>query len=282
MARKTNFEGDVFGAFTVLRRANAQNSKRFWWVVGPDGVEREIAQTELAGLDGQTVVVPNANDAPALVEVLAPAPVDAADNPFHPYWTYAEEFNATQAARDAGRDADDKIPASSAAEPRDPNWIEKAVALHKDPKRAPVTGVRDVLERLGVVGPIVDEAIASIALDKGDVGTYSLNDLDPFSVPGLTFEDELAEVLMAPIEKQVVTRFGGIGECAEEGVSEAELDERVPPADPARKLVRLIMGQVHDVRQELMAIEEMRASAQLRTDGLMELADQLMKDLLTR
>ncbi len=55
-ARKSDFTGDVYGEYTVLRRAESRGDRKRRWVVGrlddPNYVEEEVLQADLGNLAG--------------------------------------------------------------------------------------------------------------------------------------------------------------------------------------------------------------------------------------
>lgn len=96
-------------------------------------------------------------------------------------------------------------------------------------------------------------------------------DVDDYQVPD---DYHLGECPALP-ESNVVTKFGGVGEAAEESVTEAELDERVPPVDPVRTLIRKAMGDVANLRAAIAALS-------VQADNLNDLVDETLKASIVR
>lgn len=84
-------------------------------------------------------------------------------------------------------------------------------------------------------------------------------------------------------------QLGGIGAQAEAGVTEAELDERVPAQDPMRAAIRAVMGTTVDLRNAQLALggaaEQLNylvTDLQMAYDSLMEKLDLALKCAITR
>lgn len=283
--RKSSYEGDRFGDWTVTARVEGREEwmvkgKRYWVAVnGKTSEVRTVEQTALKDLpkedvvagvpvvaNGANLVVPSWADGLPTVEMDASSCLsplccnpseddeiffgEAPEIPFVPGIHQA----VTDEEKELERNLDGKIPGNNKGDlVLEPDWAEKAVAVMGGPIK-PITGVKDVLHNLGVTTITKAEAAEIDALDW------------------------TAEL---PLEN-TVTRFGGLGEAAEETVSEAELDGRVPAPDPIRTAIRALMGEIHAAREQATMMEDQVVQLRLQLDGLMELADQALKAALTR
>lgn len=255
--RKSNYQGDRYGAWVVVERAPADGGKRQWLVKNEQTGETRIQlQTALEELKLDTGAP--ANSAASMAKIMG-----RFDGNYVPKGDQAESaviartvLNGSKqpAMRQIGDLVWDWSEGIEVADQlgllRDVLWVNQdpetmeevgyVLAEHYDDMFIDEPADADFQEKLGL---LMQEAIASVALD---------NDPD---LQTLHFTEE---------------ELRGIGEHAEETVTEAELDDRVPPADPVRTLIRQLMGEVGDIRSDI-------AMLGARADRIMGIVDDLLK-----
>lgn len=261
--RKTDYTNDVFGDWVVGTRVEKREEwmakgVRYWNVSNSVTLEeRVVEQTKLKDLPKEKSVEPV-----ALATWASGLPVADAvdyqtpdDEDYHVGEAPPVEPNSVESVRTILGKFDGKF-----YEPRG-DQAESAMIARKLIEQS-----RPVADAF-----LMAEAVASVALDNDpECSTYTM--------PETHWAAWAEEVPTVVIDE----KCDGIGEAAESTVSEAELDERVPPQDPMRASVRLLMGQIAGLQDELMAIDQLRTEAALRAEGMMELADQLLKALITK
>lgn len=233
--RKSDYTGDRFGDWVVMSRAKAQEGKRCWSVTNTVTDEQRV------------VLQTELKDLPKEASVQSPVTIGTAESigPLgdlvrasnNPFSVPAIDFDAESDSTETGT-----VETNPFSFPGRPDEVAEYIKNEMSPKQQ-----ANVLEA---------DARAVAYVPQGE------NALS-------------AQIAASVIGKNVVTRFDGIGEAAEDGVSEAELDGRVPPSCPVRAAIRRIMGELQDHREAI-------ASLGARADELMAMVDEAMKAALTK
>lgn len=231
--RKTDYRGDTFGDWVVTDRAKAVDGRRYWMLVNKTNDEMcAVAQSLLA----KGKVEPDLE---------------------HPY-----NAQRLPSAGDEGSQVPDN-PFALKLDGVGPGECKHGIFINDCPECSARMGTplsRQISNNVLAANAVWAEAKASVALDRDpEIGTYTLDELNPFSVP--------VEV--------IDSKVNGIGEAAEDAVSEAELDERVPVPDPIRALIRNLMGQVGELREQVNVLGA-------QSDHLQDLVDELLKEHVIR
>ena len=296
--RKSEFSGEVYGDWIVTGRAPALEGKRRWFCQNQvNGEERVVLQTALNDLKQETTppVASNqlddswANDLPVedgfvdsepegqeVSEPVTIATLDAAlgiTPTYTPKGAMAESAVIARRAMGQGivLPADTPTPKERAVLlgiAAGPDWADD-LPFEEDYEYGSLEHLDAVLE-YNSQPEKQDEAFYHL-LDHGQL------DLNPV-------DDTVAAVKEAGVsfEKAAVYMFGGVGMAAEDGITEADLDDRVGEPDPLRKLVRSLMGEVQGLREALMLAEEQVAQMRVVADNTMILLDEVLKEVIIR
>lgn len=283
--RKSEYSGDCYGDFVVTGRAPAENGKRRWFVRNEvTGEEKIVLQTALVDL---------ASSQPA--DWSAGLPVDHEPGTYPGvtmetldeivFKTYEPQGPDSEAARIVAKVLAAKALDLNPDEMFD-DWttglelLDDVLFYNTDPDLMDYISVELAQHEYDhgidpVDWTIEDRATGTVRVDL--TTPFKLVQVSPHDLPDTPGIETLileAEV----VEENVVTKFDGIGESAEDGVSEIDLDNRVPIPDPMRAAIRKILGEIHSAREEF---NEQVTMLTIRLEGLMDLADEALKIAIT-
>jgi hypothetical protein len=259
--RKSDYTGERYGDWAVTGRAKALGGKRYWVLTNTvDDTVMAALQTDLA--KGVAVAAPehplNQANGVAQAEVKA----SGAKGDFVRVVTIGE-FEGPECTELDG-DEDVPEPDPFAGIPSGSLLPEQTILTDADPIVVPpLPADHEMRQPVSYTpkGKNAESAQIAATVIEG-------NRIAEGWAAALPVDTDMVLVEQEPAEP-------GIGHRAEETVSEAELDERAPAADPVKLAIRAIMGEVAEIRTDI-------ATLGARSDYLMSLVDEALKAAITR
>lgn len=280
--RKSDFTGDVYGEWQVSGRAPAQNKKRAWHVVnGATGETRVVLQTELPelGAVGVPIESPWTEGVVALTAVNSFFHEDA--DPFRPTFVEAD--------LDDMLDEQDEptLPAiGSAALTAGPGECQHGIDIKTCPEHWTMLGERskEAHEKYPQKFKGAAEITASVLAGNGKTVREKFTNATLDTTDGVMDWSHHLEPGEARSEPEDVDVPVLLGEHADEGVTEAQLDDAAQalPKDPVRAAVRKAMGDLFDYKNQIEAIHAQLSVAHEQLSGLMDSVDGILKAAVTK
>lgn len=290
--RKSDYTGDRFGDWEVIGRVTLredwmEKGKRYWSVARVNEHDvtefRVVEQTKLKLLPNEDVIAPVklVTVGSNLLNEGWAAPLAVDPEHFDYSLTDDEDYHIGEAPPVAPKVTMATLDAALGIKP-----------MHASEIAAKCIEAKDVF----VASQVLAEAEASVAIDSGEIGTYTFaidqeahdwsHDLPVDYAPVIEGigDGQERSIPTWTLDEGQVERFGGIGEAAETMVSEAELDARAAEIgqDPMRALVRTLIGQIHTLREQAETMEGQVVELLAQADNLMDVADAILKEVITR